>query len=72
MVVAKLQKDKQEPVTREEGEALAKELGAACYMECSSKTIEGLNEVFAKAVRLGCKPLPSLHTNGRKRKCVVL
>ena len=34
------------PVTREEGAAAAKQLGAAAYLECSALTKEGIQRVF--------------------------
>lgn len=49
--------DQTEYVTREEGQALAKEIKAVKYMELSAKSREGLVEVFQEAVQLVCKDL---------------
>jgi Ras homolog gene family, member A len=38
-------------VTEEEGEAVAKKIGALAYMECSAETGDGVTEVFERAVR---------------------
>ena len=39
-------------LTLEEGNALAKEIGAVGYLECSSVSGEGVDEVFKEAIRL--------------------
>ena len=39
-------------VTKEQGKTLAKEIHAECYMELSSKTRQGLDEVFKFAIRI--------------------
>jgi len=46
---------KYEPITSEQGKAMADEIGAVKYMEVSSKTGKGLNEVFNEAVSLVLK-----------------
>jgi len=38
-------------VTIQEAKKLTEEIGAACYMECSAMTQEGLRSVFDEAVR---------------------
>ena len=38
------------PVTKEEGQALAEDLGAVGYVECSAKTQVGMKKVFESAV----------------------
>lgn len=43
-------------VTTEEGQALAKEIGAAKYFETSAKTKEGVRELFIAAAKLAWKP----------------
>ncbi|GAM20922.1 hypothetical protein SAMD00019534_040970 [Acytostelium subglobosum LB1] len=43
--------ESQKPVTREEGEALAKEVAAVKFLECSALTGFGVNELFADALR---------------------
>lgn len=37
------------PVTREQGESVARQMGAT-YMECSSKEMTGVNEIFEVAI----------------------
>lgn len=46
---------KYEPLTREQGEAMAEEIGAVKYMEVSSKTGKGVSEVFKEAVNQALK-----------------
>lgn len=60
-----------EPLTREDGERLAAELGAAGYMECSALTQEGLKEVFDRAIitALQAKTKPE---GSKKRGCSIM
>lgn len=63
-----LSKMKQEPVRSEEGRAMAEKIGAFAYLECSSKSKEGVREVFETATRA------ALQTKKHKKKsgCDVL
>ncbi|CAG8563167.1 4071_t:CDS:2 [Ambispora leptoticha] len=55
-VVEKLSRQKMRPVTSEQGERLAKELGAVKYVECSALTQKGLKNVFDEAIVAALEP----------------
>lgn len=59
------------PLSREDGERLAAELGASAYMECSALTQEGLKEVFDRAIitALQAKTKPE---GGKKKGCSIM
>lgn len=60
------------PVSAEEGERIAKEIGAKRYLECSAKKGDGVREVFETAIRESMKR-GGLAGRVRKRgKCLVL
>ncbi|KAF7344528.1 Cell division control protein 42 [Mycena sanguinolenta] len=48
-VVMQMARRGQAPVTTAQGERMAFELGAAKYLECSAKTLEGVKNVFIQA-----------------------
>ena len=50
-VKEKLLRQKQQPISEEQGKALAKDLGAVKYVECSALTQKGLKNVFDEVCR---------------------
>lgn len=64
----------QAPVTPEEGAAVAREIGAKAYLECSAMTGEGVARVFEEAWRACARTGMGVRKRGQgeKRKCVVL
>jgi Ras homolog gene family, member A len=63
-----LMKMRQTPVKFEQGQALANKIGAFSYLECSSKTREGVRDVFETATRAALKK----KVNSGHRKCLLL
>lgn len=58
-------------ISRAEGQALADELGAVKYMECSAKCSQlGLKAVFDEAMKVAVCPPPTIDLKS-KRPCVV-
>ncbi len=58
------------PISATEGMALAREIGAVTYMECSALTQTGLKAVFdeaIKAVVVKKTPIPR-----KKKACIVM
>jgi small GTP-binding protein len=68
-VLTKLQKKKEEPISSEKGQKLAKKIGAIAYAECSALTQSGLKNVFDEAVLsvLNPRPKKQKHHSGKKR-----
>uniref|UniRef100_A0A2K6W679 Uncharacterized protein n=1 Tax=Onchocerca volvulus TaxID=6282 RepID=A0A2K6W679_ONCVO len=65
--VRELQKMKQEPVKYEQGKAMADQIGAASYIECSAKTKDGVREVFEMATRAALAAKKK-----KKHRCTIL
>mmetsp|Transcript_11654 Transcript_11654/g.23202 ORF Transcript_11654/g.23202 Transcript_11654/m.23202 type:complete len:194 (-) Transcript_11654:160-741(-) len=68
--IRKLGEKKQQPVSLERGQALADEIGAFKYVECSALTQGGLKQVFDDAIRcvLNHKQAPKK----KKGACIIL
>ncbi|KAJ1564464.1 GTP-binding protein Rho1, partial [Cladochytrium tenue] len=47
--IAELARARQHPVAFEEGAAMARKIGAYCYVECSAKYNDGVSDVFEHA-----------------------
>jgi len=59
------------PISPEEGARMAKEIGAAAFVECSARTQRGLKEVFDEAIRLVLHPPVLKKEKERKKKCTL-
>ncbi|KAI3697895.1 hypothetical protein L6452_30998 [Arctium lappa] len=61
------------PVTTSEGEDLKNMIGAAAYVECSSKTQKNVKVVFDTAIRVALKPPKWMRKRQQKRRqCIFL
>ncbi|KAJ5152963.1 uncharacterized protein N7482_009441 [Penicillium canariense] len=66
-----LRSRKMEPVSYEQALAVAKEIRAHKYLECSALTQRNLKSVFDEAIRAVLNPRP-LAKSGRKNRCQIL
>jgi Ras family protein A len=69
-VIEELKKVHQKPVTYEEGKAVADQIGAYKYMECSARERDGVNEVFECATRAALTVRSGKKKN--KSTCILL
>lgn len=52
-------------ITYEEGLAMAKQIGALRYLECSAKSNKGVNEAFTEAARVALTSVPANNNNSK-------
>ncbi|KAJ3326609.1 GTP-binding protein Rho1, partial [Gonapodya sp. JEL0774] len=75
-VIDELRKTHQRPVAYEEGEDVARKIGATRYLECSAKSGEGVTEVFEHATRaaLASRTAKTGRQSGKKKDggCMLL
>ena len=69
-MVAKLSEKGQKPVSFEEGQAVANEIKAVKYLECSALTQAGLKDVFDEACR--CVLAHATQKSKKKKACLIL
>lgn len=65
----KLKEQNQTTITQQQGAALARQIQAIKYLECSALNQDGIKEVFSEAVRAFLNPQPS---SAHKKPCVLL
>jgi hypothetical protein len=58
------------PLSYPQGMAMAKEVGAVKYLECSALTQKGLKNVFDEAIRAVLCPAPTKKV--KKEKCSLI
>jgi len=71
MTVEKLRERRMAPVSYSQGLAMAKDIGAVKYLECSALTQKGLKNVFDEAIRAVLNPQPKLTTRKKNTICIV-
>lgn len=68
-VLKKLKENNQSPISQQQGAALARQIQASKYIECSALNQDGVSDVFTEAVRIYLNPTPPAR---KKTKCVIL
>ncbi|KAJ7836714.1 Rho family small GTP binding protein cdc42 [Mycena leptocephala] len=68
--VERMARDGKLTVSVHQGQRMARELGAAKYVECSAKTLEGVKDVFDQAIAVGVAYRNKEDKRGRR--CIVL
>uniref|UniRef100_A0A8C5QPR2 Uncharacterized protein n=1 Tax=Leptobrachium leishanense TaxID=445787 RepID=A0A8C5QPR2_9ANUR len=68
-IIENLNEMKMKPITYEEGQTLAQRIGAVKYLECSALMQEGLQMVFAEAIRATFR---KEKTHSKGNNCIVM
>ena len=70
-VLAKLKEKHQGPITTAAGHAMAKEIQAVKYLECSALTQKGVKQVFDEAIRAVLNPVQTNKPKETKRGTIL-
>lgn len=65
-------KGNKEPVNSKEGQAMADQIHAFAYLECSAQTKEGVMEVFQTATGAALQVRKKTEKEKKDRKCLLL
>jgi len=60
------------PISTAQGEDLKKQIGAAAYIECSSKTQQNVKAVFDAAIKVVLQPPKQKKRRKKQRTCFIL
>jgi GTPase SAR1 family protein len=60
------------PITTTQGEELKRVIGAASYIECSSKTQQNVKAVFDAAIKVVLQPPKQKKKKKQQKSCAVL
>jgi len=69
--IEKLRERRMAPIQYQQGVAMARDIGAVKYLECSALSQKGLKTVFDEAIRAVLSPAPRA-ARAKKSKCVIL
>jgi len=70
--LARLAEGGEAPVSAAQGTELALQMGAAKYVECSARTLDGLRDVFDEAIVAALEPPPKAGKKRRRSRCTIL
>eukprot|EP00727_Mastigamoeba_balamuthi_P013274 m51a1_g857 putative rho gtpase (196) ;mRNA; f:796827-797963 len=68
----RLREKNQQPINYQQGEQLARDIKAYCYMECSALTQRGLKSVFDEAIKCVIFPDKDRKKKGSGKACQIL
>jgi len=69
--IEKLRERRMAPIQYQQGVAMARDIGAVKYLECSALSQKGLKTVFDEAIRAVLSPAPRA-ARAKKPRCVIL
>ncbi|KAJ1547720.1 DNA topoisomerase 1 [Cladochytrium tenue] len=70
--IERLRDKRMSPISYQHGMAMAKEIGAVKYLECSALTQKGLKNVFDDAIRAVLTPMPRKPSGRKQGNCVLI
>lgn len=59
-------------LNHDRGQALAKEIKAVKYLECSAKTMEGVKQIMDEVIKIVLSPPKKHRTKDKKKSCTLL
>ena len=71
--ILRLKEEGKAPLTFTDGLKAQRKIGAVKYIECSAKTLQGVQDVFEEAIRIGMNPeVAAVATKKKKSRCTLI